>query len=267
MRESKPRPPGPLLAANRCRSPARHLGKNKFAITKRNGLSSPLRTMETSGGSETVRRPALSARASVASRTSSLPASPLDDIPKKLWPRVLRTTTAPETSNPELSIDEITSTRLSLDDEAFLTNLPRDSDRKETQSRRLIMRTVFSGVWGEPNGRLKKMTKRLKRIPSGLFTRRERESTETMAQGEDQPRPPPEPLLPRLDLITELYIPNPIASSDKEESDGVNSEMPLVRCHFLSSALLTYVLNRWILSASPKQQNLGRKRFQRYDCK
>ncbi|OAL39883.1 hypothetical protein AYO20_00795 [Fonsecaea nubica] len=168
--------------------------------------ASPLRTVDTNTCSTSPARPALSARASVTSRTSSIPITPLDDIPESLWPRVIRTTTAAEISNPELSIDEITSTKLSLDDQAILTNVPRESSRKETQSRRLVKKVAFGGIWGENNDRLKKMTKRLKKIPNGLFT---------------------QPSLPPLELTSELCVKSTCTSSNVGDCDARRSNAPM----------------------------------------
>ncbi|KIW81487.1 hypothetical protein Z517_04512 [Fonsecaea pedrosoi CBS 271.37] len=173
--------------------------------------ASPLRMVDTNTCSTSPARPVLSARASVTSRTSSIPVTPLDDIPEKLWPRVIRTTTAAEISNPELSIDEITSTKLSLDDQAILTNVPRESSRKETQSRKLVKKVAFGGIWGENNDRLKKMTKRLKKIPNGLFARKERE-----------------PSLPPLELTSELCVKSTCTSSNAGDSDARRSQAPMM---------------------------------------
>ncbi|OQV06336.1 hypothetical protein CLAIMM_10916 [Cladophialophora immunda] len=184
--------------------------------------------MDTNTNSPPPVRPVLSARASITSRTSSIPTTPLDDIPEKLWPRVLRATTATETTNPDLSIDEITSTRLSLDDQAILTNIPREGSRREAQSRKLIMKVAIGGIWGENNDRLKKMTKRLKKIPNGLFTRKERGSLETLAPPTSHSQPVPEPSLPPLELTTELCVQNTSTSSNVEACDESRSNPPLM---------------------------------------
>ncbi|KAJ9616763.1 hypothetical protein H2200_000482 [Cladophialophora chaetospira] len=165
-----------------------------------------------------LKRPVLSTTASIASGTSSLPATPLDDIPRNLWSRVLSSASSPETSTPELSIDEITSTRLSLDDQAILTSLPRESDRKEAQTHRLLMRTAFGNMWGENNGRFKKMTKRLRNIPSGLFTRKDRRTREVTTPATTHPVSTSDSVLPQLELTTELYIPDTCASSNSANS-------------------------------------------------
>ncbi|OAL29373.1 hypothetical protein AYO22_02267 [Fonsecaea multimorphosa] len=190
--------------------------------------ASPLRTMATNTCSPPLVRPVLSTRASTTSRTSSIPSTPLDEIPEKLWPRVLRTTTATETSNPELSIDEITSTRLSLDDQAILTNMPRESSRKEARSRKLAMKMGFGGMWGENNDRLKKMTKRLRKIPTGLFARKERGSLETLAHPTSHAQPVPGPSLPQLDLPTELCVQTTCTLSNVEGCDEGGSNAALM---------------------------------------
>jgi hypothetical protein len=201
--------------------------KGKAVLTKRMLSASPLRTIDTNRMSPAKARPVLSATASITSRTSSLPATPLDEIPETLWPRVLRTATTPEASTPELSIDEITSTRLSLDDQAILTTLPKNGDRKEGQARRAVSRTTFGSMWGENNSRLKKMTKKLKNIPSGLFSRKDRRSRETLTPATTRTNPSPEPSLPQLELTTELYIPTTRTSSNSGNSTH-SRPVPLV---------------------------------------
>ncbi|OAP56159.1 hypothetical protein AYL99_09338 [Fonsecaea erecta] len=173
-------------------------------------------------------RPALSARASITSRTSSIPSTPLDEIPEKLWPRVLRTTTATETSNPELSIEEITSTRLSLDDQAILTSLPGEGSRKEARSRKFVMRMAFGGILGENNDRFKKMTQRLKKIPNGFFTRKERESLETSSDSSSHSQHVSRPSLPQLDLTADICVQDPCASSNGEDCGEGKANAPLM---------------------------------------
>ncbi|KIW70492.1 hypothetical protein PV04_02756 [Phialophora macrospora] len=192
--------------------------KGKAVLTKRMLSASPLRTIDTNRMSPGKARPVLSATASIASRTSSLPATPLDEIPENLWPRVLRTATTPEASTPELSIDEITSTRLSLDDQAILTTLPKNGDRKEGQTYRAVSRSTFGSMWEENNSRFKKMTKKLKNIPSGLFTRKDRPSRETLTPATTRIIPSQEPSLPQLELTPELYIPTTRMSSNSGNS-------------------------------------------------
>ncbi|KIW89963.1 uncharacterized protein Z519_09393 [Cladophialophora bantiana CBS 173.52] len=188
--------------------------------------ASPLRTVDTNTCSPPRVRPVLSTRTSINSRASSIPTTPLDGIPGELWPRILRTSAAAETSNPELSVDEITSTRLSLDDQAILANTPREGSRKEALSRKLVIRMAFGGMWGENSDRLKRMTKRLKNIPNGLFTRKR--SLETLPTPTTLSQPLPEPTLPQLELTTELCVQTTGTSSNTEDFDESKSNTPVM---------------------------------------
>lgn len=171
----------------------------------------------------------------------------------------------PETTGPELSIDEITSTRLSLDDQDILTNLPEESDLKETHSRKLVLKTALSSVWGEHSDKLKRMTKRLKKLPNGIFARRdplERELTTMM-----NPAPLREPTLPCIDFATDLFVPTTGRMPSIEETEGVDQPETLVRFLFAFLVLLTDVSGRWIMSASQWRVSRAPTRCQRYDLK
>ncbi|EXJ92643.1 hypothetical protein A1O3_01195 [Capronia epimyces CBS 606.96] len=174
MQEYIPPLAGPSSVSARCFSPVAYTSDGQPHFSTRMASASSLRRPDRDESSPLARRPPLSRMGSTTSRNSSLPTSPLDNIPEKLWPRVLRTSSTPETSNPDLSIDEITSTRLSLDDEAILTSLPEEDNRKTRDAGRPIARKGFGGIWGDNSDRLKKMSQRLKNFPGGLFVRRDR---------------------------------------------------------------------------------------------
>lgn len=200
-------------------------GKARFP--KHTASASPLRT-ELSQLSPSSCQPSLSAKGSTVSRTSSLPSTPLDDIPEKLWPRVLRSATTPETSNPDLSIEEITSTRLSLDDQAILTSLPRSVDQKRGGPQSAVTRTRIASIWGDNGGRLKKMTKRLKRLPNGIFTRKDRTTLDLSNGPQGRPKTP-SPMLPQTHVAAQpCPLATPLAVTDQPHSDRLNKPMLLV---------------------------------------
>ncbi|KAK5207409.1 hypothetical protein LTR41_006978 [Exophiala xenobiotica] len=184
-----------------------------------------------------LRRPSLRIRRSTTSGASSVPSTPLDEIPKPLWPRtVIRTSSTPEASNPELSIDEITSTKLSLDDEAFLTSLPYDEHYKHGKTWNFGVKKGIADIWEDNSGRLKKMTKTLRQLPNGFFARKDRAST-SAAQSVCLTRPfTSEPTLPQQELMTESCVPQSMDPTGDQEHEGLNSE-PLLRAppHFKSA--------------------------------
>ncbi|KEF56821.1 uncharacterized protein A1O9_07011 [Exophiala aquamarina CBS 119918] len=107
-------------------------------------------------------RPGLVATTSAASRSSTLLTSPLDEVPERLWNRVLRTSSATEITNPYLSIDDITSTRLSLDEHAILSS-PLDSPSRFGTSRRVnSMQKAFGDGF-------KSLRRKIKGFPSSIF--------------------------------------------------------------------------------------------------
>ncbi|KAK7888486.1 hypothetical protein LTR67_008832 [Exophiala xenobiotica] len=172
-----------------------------------------------------LRRPSLRIRRSTTSGASSVPSTPLDEIPKPLWPRtVIRTSSTPEASNPELSIDEITSTKLSLDDEAFLTSLPDDEHYKHGKTWNFGVKKGIADIWEDNSGRLKKMTKTLRQLPNGFFARKDRAST-SAAQSVCLTRPfTSEPTLPQQELMTESCVPQSMDPTGDQEHEGLNSE-------------------------------------------
>ena len=124
----------------------------------------PLGRTSTNRTSPAIHPAASSTRESSASRASSLASSPLDDVPERLWDRVLRSSSATETNHPCLSLDDITSTRLSLDEQMILSSLSKSSsDRKGD----LYGSDPHKGT----ENRFKSLRKKLKHFPSGIFSR------------------------------------------------------------------------------------------------
>jgi hypothetical protein len=98
---------------------------------------------------------------SAASRASTLVSSPLDNVPERLWNRVLRTSSA-TTTVPHLSIDDITSTRLSLDEHAILYSSPNSTSRNGTSRRANSVQKAFGDGF-------KSLRKKIKRFPGSIF--------------------------------------------------------------------------------------------------
>lgn len=131
----------------------------------------PLKRATTSHHAFARRPSALSTRESSMSRASSLAPSPLDDIPEALWDRtLLRTTSAIESRPVDFSIEEITDTRMSLDDQAMLGLLQR-CKRRPNHQQPSVMQRAFCGIWGGTSDRFKSMKKRVRDFPRGIFTR------------------------------------------------------------------------------------------------
>ena len=204
----------------------------KAALPEHTTSSSPLRNVDTNRISPRKARPVLrSATNSVASRASSVHTNGLDDIPEERWARIasIRTANTPEISNPDLSIEEITSTKLSLDDQAILADLPNETSRKEAQFRQFFAKTTIDNKSQENENRFKKMTRKIKKIPSGLFNRRDRHPRETSASITTQAIQAtliPEPALPPLDLTTELYVPTERESpNDVDKAEAKSAKL------------------------------------------
>ncbi|KIW18911.1 hypothetical protein PV08_03200 [Exophiala spinifera] len=192
-----------------------------------NGARFPKRTIAASPLSKEIpqlspesQRPSLRARNSVTSRASSVPSTPLDDIPRPLWERTfIRTATTPEATSPELSIEEITSTKLSLDDEEFLTSLPDSENYKQAKLGISCARKCTVDIGEDRPGRWKKMRRTLRKIPNDLFAWKSRPSTPVKRElCVDHPATT-ESLLPEPELLTESCVPPPAKSTDVQEPD------------------------------------------------
>jgi hypothetical protein len=106
------------------------------------------------------------------SRACSLPASPLDAIDPSLYPRFPRFSITTESSHPDLSADEVTSTRLSLDEEGIVAT-PRSSITNNTgSSKRHKLQITLHRAMSTPTLGLRRMsgrmTDRIRRAPSIL---------------------------------------------------------------------------------------------------
>ncbi|KAL2435101.1 hypothetical protein ABEF95_013191 [Exophiala dermatitidis] len=192
----------PLPSPSRCCSPETNTCNGRPLFSNSMASVSPLQQAERRGDSPLPKQPALRVRGSAASRNSSLPTSPLDDIPEQLWPRVLRTTGTPETSHPDLSLDELTSTRLSVDDENILTSLPREDNRSSRDVGSPAERKGFSGLWRDNSDRLKKMSRRLRRLPADLFPRGDRRLVDVTSEAPNLQSDTSEPKLPSSGSVT-----------------------------------------------------------------
>lgn len=236
MRDPPPRTTGFLSIP--CRRPHPPALRNTTQLMKQ---MKPMSTLRKTGQlSPDLQRPSLRTRCSTTSGASSVPSTPLDEIPKPLWPRtVIRTASTPEASHPDLSIDEITSTKLSLDDEAFLTSLPYDVHCKHGKTWNFGVKKGIADIWEGNSGRLKKMTKSLRQLPNGFFARKDRAST-SAAQSVCLTRPfTSEPTLPQPELVTESCVPRSMHSTENREPEGSNSEPLLVRISPPPSTLLS----------------------------
>jgi hypothetical protein len=105
-------------------------------------------------------------------RACNLPASPLDAIDPSLYPRFPRFSITTENSHPDLSTDEVTSTRLSLDEEGIVAT-PRSSTTNNTRSsKRHKLQVTLHRAMSTPTLGLRRMSDRIKRAPSILRSSR-----------------------------------------------------------------------------------------------
>ncbi len=104
--------------------------------------------------------------------TAKLPASPLDSINPCLYPRFPRFSITTESSHPDLSTDEVTSTKISLDEEGMVA-ARRSSNNSNTKSkkRQKLQITLHRAV-STPTLGLRRFGNRIKRAPSILLSRR-----------------------------------------------------------------------------------------------
>lgn len=76
---------------------------------------------------------------SIVNSSQSLPSSPLDNIPSKLYARFPRFSMTTEPSQPDLSIEDVTSTRFSIDEEGIIAipYVSRSNHSKENRPGKL----------------------------------------------------------------------------------------------------------------------------------
>jgi hypothetical protein len=105
-------------------------------------------------------------------RACKLPASPLDSISPSLYPRFPRFSITTESSHPDLSTDEVTSTRISLDEEGIVAT-PRSSDTSKIgSSKRQKLQITLQRAVSSPTLSLRRISERIKRAPGNLLPSR-----------------------------------------------------------------------------------------------
>lgn len=113
-------------------------------------------------------------------RPSKLPASPLDSINPSLYPRFPRFSITTESSHPELSTDEVTSTKISTDEEGIVA-----ARRSPNTSKRQKLQTTLHRAMSTPTIGLRRLGNRIKRAPSTLLPRRSsKESPRTVSENQ-----------------------------------------------------------------------------------
>ena len=84
---------------------------------------------------------------STSSASQTLPPSPLDNIPSSLYTRFPRFSMTTEISQPDLSIEDVTSTRFSVDEEGivaipFSSDLDRERPKRPSRVHRSIRKAI-----------------------------------------------------------------------------------------------------------------------------
>ena len=95
-------------------------------------------------------------------------ASPLDSIDPSLYPRFPRFSVTTDNSLPDLSTEEVTSTRISLDEEAIVGTADAASFSQERTSRRKRLQTKLHHAVSSPSLDMKRVGDRIKRVPTIL---------------------------------------------------------------------------------------------------
>lgn len=103
--------------------------------------------------------------------------SPLDTIPPNLYLRFPRFSTTTETSSPDLSTEEVISTRLSIDEHAMVQASDSPSVSSETGGKRQRLQGVLHRAISTPSLGYQMMRDRLRRAPSSTL------SGKTLRQG------------------------------------------------------------------------------------
>ncbi len=118
-------------------------------------------------------------------RTSKLPASPLDSINPSLYPRFPRFSITTESSHPDLSADEVTSTRISTDEEGIVATRRSSNTSNTRSSKRHKLQITLHRAMSTPTIGLRRLGNRIKRAPSTLLARRNsKESPRTVSQNQ-----------------------------------------------------------------------------------
>jgi hypothetical protein len=105
-------------------------------------------------------------------RAIKIPASPLDSISPSLYPRFPRFSITTESSHPDLSTDEVISTKISSDEEGMVAQSasPRTIDTRSSKRQRLklrLHRAVSTPILG-----LRQIGNRIKQAPNSNLARR-----------------------------------------------------------------------------------------------
>lgn len=110
----------------------------------------------------------LSQAASEDTRNPRFPASPLDSIDPSLYPHFPRFSVTTDNSLPDLSTDEVTSTRISLDEECIVASDDSGTTGQEKVSRRKKLQAKFQNAVSSPSLDMKRVGDHIKRVPSFL---------------------------------------------------------------------------------------------------
>lgn len=165
IRDPQPQALGPSQLLNRRFSPVKRNDQNLQTVQPKSNpllLSNEPLPRARSQQDSPLLYPGLVTTPSAASRASTLVTSPLDEVPERLWDRVLRTSSATEITNPYLSIDDITSTRLSLDEHAILSSPLNSPSRFGASSRVSSMQKAVGDGF-------KSLRRKIKRFPGSIF--------------------------------------------------------------------------------------------------
>lgn len=133
---------------------------------RRGHLSTPKHNFEVLA-SRTVSRAILE-----ESRAGRLPSSPLDSIDPSLYPRFPRFSITTESSHPDLSTDEVTSTKISLDEEGMVATRRSTNISNTTSNKRQKLHITLQRAVSNPSLGLRRFGDRIKRVPSILLSRR-----------------------------------------------------------------------------------------------
>jgi len=96
--------------------------------------------------------------------------SPLDEIPGSLHVHFARFSTKTETSIPDFSPEEITSTRLSLDEEAIVQDTTHRGTQSDPPSRRQKVQNALHNAVSSPSLGVRRIKERLQRTPSSVLS-------------------------------------------------------------------------------------------------
>ena len=106
------------------------------------------------------------------SQSPRFAASPLDKIPSSLYTRFPRFSTTTENSSPDLSAEEVISTRLSIDEHAIIeapasNNMPSESGGKGHRLQAALHRAISTPSLGLG---LRRVRDKLRRTPSSTLS-------------------------------------------------------------------------------------------------